>query len=67
MTIKEFKARRWESGMYATHRLYPGRYAVASVDFDEQTIGLKDFGEKDSDEIHWARCENVELLEGGER
>lgn len=63
MTTEEFDETGWTRGMHATHRNQQGIYPIASVDFEEKLVGLKDFvGGAEPDHIHWVRCENIELI-----
>lgn len=55
MTLDEFDSRKWVNGMTCMH---DGRYRkIASVDFQEKLIGLKNMDETDM--VDWVRCENV--------
>lgn len=59
MTIQEFKNNGFRAGDRAIYqkKIYP----IASVDFEEQLIGLVGVVEG-SEEISWVRCENIEYL-----
>lgn len=42
--------------------IYKGKqYDIVSVDFEERTIGISEFGDNE-DDIRWKRCENIELV-----
>ena len=58
MTLEQFKSQGWTQNMRCE---YGGAvYTIASVDFDESLVGLKN--PLDENEITWVRCENVKLL-----
>lgn len=61
MTIAEFNSMGWTPGMKASYR---GKvYDVATVDFDEQLVGLILHPESDPDLAVMVRCENVTLVD----
>lgn len=61
MTIEEFNKTGFTGQMRCTYK--GEEYLLASVDFEEQLIGilLPDNQEQDDYELTWVRCENVEL------
>lgn len=60
MTIDEFKAYRFHSGMKA---IYKGCvYQISSVNFEEFLFGLSDENFDDNDDLIWVRCENAEVI-----
>ena len=60
MTIDEFNNTRWTASMCC---IYMGeRRDIASVDFNEQLIGMVNITDLDG-ELIWARCENIELID----
>ena len=59
MTLSQFDSTRWTAGM---HAIYDGKsYAIASVDFGEQLVGLLGVIQNESAETTWVRCENITL------
>jgi hypothetical protein len=49
--------------MVAKHTLrHEELYRVYGVDFEERTVGLMLFDTADETAVHWARCENVTIL-----
>lgn len=59
MSIEEFNNTRFGNGMKV---IYKGEEIdIISVDFAEALVGIGIEG-GDEDEIHWVRCENVELV-----
>ena len=60
MTIDTFNQTRWGAKMKA---IYDGKtYDIASVDFQEQLVGIHENLDHDNpDEVSWKRCENIEL------
>ena len=59
MTATQFDYMNWKCGLKAKHKNYDRFFDVASVDFEERTVGLAGFTEG-TDDIHWARCENID-------
>ena len=62
MTQYEFDKFAWRAGLKA---VYSGeKYEIASVDFIERLIGIFEphVNPRESDDIRWCRCENVEVL-----
>lgn len=61
MTKEEFNQTSFGAGDKA---IYQGEeYPIASVDFEEQLIGLVGVvSGADEDHISWVRCENCEVL-----
>lgn len=60
MTIEEFNNTKFSIHDWA---IYKGaKYKIASVDFEEQLIGLLMNNDPENPkEISWVRCENAEL------
>ena len=60
MTIEEFNKTGFTGQMRCTYK--GEEYLLASVDFEEQIIGiLLPDNQEDDYELTWVRCENVEL------
>jgi hypothetical protein len=60
VTIEEFNATRWGSGMKCRVTKEDSVYSIVSVNFSEALIGVC-YCDDDSD-LAWYRCESLELV-----
>ena len=63
VTTEEFSKQSFGAGDKARYK--DGIYVVATVDFDEQLIGLLlNISGGEPDDVSWVRCENVDYISG---
>jgi len=63
MTLDEFDNAKWTGGMKLEYKNEV--YEVAAVSFEEKLVGFQeDFATGNENDLSWARCENIKIIEG---
>ena len=65
MKREQFAKQGFTSNMYTTYKGH--EYWVASVNFDEDLIGLANDKNNDNDDLLWVRCESIDELRVGKQ